>query len=86
MSFPGTPFRFLTLDIWGKKRKKKKKKELRWTQLGEKKTETSQSDRSFSPRPMASATLLSNLSNENVGATIERGERDLYPLTISGGS
>lgn len=34
--------------------------------------ETSQSDRSFPLWPMTGATLLSNLSNENVGATIDR--------------
>lgn len=43
--------------------------------------EAGQSECSFPLWPMTGATLLSNLSNENVGATIERGERDLYPLT-----
>lgn len=50
-----------------------------WCLLFEKRTqvdtvekETSQSDRSFPLWPMTGATLLSNLSNENVGATIDR--------------
>lgn len=51
-----------------------------------KKVEAGQSEGSFPLWPMAGATLLSNLSNENVGATIERGERGCVSSDNSSGS